>query len=734
VKKALLMVLIACDAGEHRAARDRYNEGVALLAKSDYDAAEKALIDARSQAGVDPPLRFRAAYDLGIAYAMDADKAKGGVGQEPDLEKALQLEQQAVSWFADAVRLDPKDADATKNLAIARARVQAISDDLLKDQSRLEKRLDALIGSQRGLVVESRTAAAQQKNQKNPLAQQQAMAKLADDERGIVAEAGVIGDLAGDEIDSIGKKPEDKRSDEEKVRVVQLKNLDAYLTDARGKIAEARRKLQALDAPLAVDRADAALTALKRAREQLLDPITVMKQLAQDELALVQETKQLQELTSLTSGSNAGPVPAWLAGKAQGDRQGAVRERLEEVRARFAAGVEHAAEATQPKDTGGQSVAAPGMDPKQAKMMERVKAALPSVIEASAAMDKAHDALRDEHLDQAGDREQAALLALFNAIEQFSDLKQTIELAYGEQQGIGQALGDDAKARDVGQSVKRNLVRLERLKGLIADEVAQIDPKKDEKGEQKQQLAYAETLRGQAADAIGKLDKALGTPGAKADAAEAEQKLAELRKLFFSVIEHLQQLIRDQGETHDQTAAASADDDFARAPKLPGLIDREGDHDKMAKAIADALAAQADAAGKQPQQPAQPGAPNPKTLAAAADEVKLSRNDMADASATLTKAKTAQQSMTLDPATKSEEKALEHLMNALKLLQPPKQNKDQDKNKQDQQQQDKDKNKDKQDQQQQQQQGGAGQRARDEDAKRQKRRGQPQSEPVDQDW
>jgi len=101
----------------------------------------------------------------------------------------------------------------------------------------------------------------------DPLAQQAALAKLADRERGIVAEAGVITDLAADEIDTIGKKPDDKRSDQEKARVVQLKNLDLYLIEARNKIADARRKLQELAAEDGVARAEDALNpAQARAR------------------------------------------------------------------------------------------------------------------------------------------------------------------------------------------------------------------------------------------------------------------------------------------------------------------------------------------------------------------------------------------------------------------------------------------------------------------------------------
>ena len=61
MKRALILAAIAsCAPAEHRDAREKYNEGVAALAKSDFDAAEKALVDARSRAGVDPDLRFRA--------------------------------------------------------------------------------------------------------------------------------------------------------------------------------------------------------------------------------------------------------------------------------------------------------------------------------------------------------------------------------------------------------------------------------------------------------------------------------------------------------------------------------------------------------------------------------------------------------------------------------------------------------------------------------------------------
>ena len=116
----LLVILAACTRGEHRDARAKYNAGVGLLAKGDFDGAEKALLEARSNAGVDPELRYRAAYDLGMAYAAHSDKVKND--QDKDLAKALELEQQAVSWFGDAAKLRKDSTDAQANLATVRAR------------------------------------------------------------------------------------------------------------------------------------------------------------------------------------------------------------------------------------------------------------------------------------------------------------------------------------------------------------------------------------------------------------------------------------------------------------------------------------------------------------------------------------------------------------------------------------------------------------------------------------
>ncbi len=450
-------------------------------------------------------------------------------------------------------------------------------------------------------------------------------------------------------------------------------------------------------------------------------------------------------------------VPAWLEPPALGDRQGTLHDRLEEIRARLQATVDSA---DKPQATQGSGAEPPKLTAEQAKLIEHLKVALPHVGDASTAMGHARESLAGTQLADAQKAEREALDALAKAIEEFADLKQTIELAYGTQQQLVALLSPEGsdklppaeRAQDTKDALDGNIGRMDRIKDQLVEQTQQLaaqaqqieakaagsgsaapDPKQVEAAKQqleqaKQQLAAAESLRGEAATALGELGTAIKQnkdPLAKAKL--AEDKLAELRKLFFSVIEHLQELVREQGETRDQTAKADSEDDFTREPELPNLAQHEGQHGDMAQAIADALAKQADAAQKQPPQQG----PDAKALSAAADEVRQGKIDMTNAKGTLDKAVTTKtQSVALKPAVDSEAKAIEHLKKALELLQPPQK---QDQNKQDQQQQQQQQQQQKQDKQQ--QQGGAGQRARDDDAKRQREKQQHgKSEPVDQDW
>src|SRR5262249_20645834 len=113
-------------------------------------------------------------------------------------------------------------------------------------------------------------------------------------------------------------------------------------------------------------------------------------------------------------------VPAWLAPIAIASRQNGLKERIQEGGGPLQAGGDHAGKPGAQKQPG----------PPPAHKIQRIKAALPPLGDASAAMDRAHQALVGHRMKPAQDAEGEALLALTNAIEQFADLKQTIELAY----------------------------------------------------------------------------------------------------------------------------------------------------------------------------------------------------------------------------------------------------------------------------------------------------------------
>ena len=174
--------------------------------------------------------------------------------------------------------------------------------------------------------------------------------------------------------------------------------------------------------------------------------------------------------------------------------------------------------------------------------------------------------------------------------------------------------------------------------------------------------------------------------------------------------------------------------------QLPGLIEREGQHAQLAEAIAQALAAQADAANQQGAQPPQGGGgPTPQALGQAATEVRNALGSMQDASTTLTQARDQAQQMSVDigPALAAQQTAIDHLEAALRLLQPPQQQQDQKNDQQDQQDQQQQDQQQKDQQQQSAEQQLQQVREREAQRERDKREREQQAggnDPVDKDW
>ena len=700
--------------------RTRYNTAIEEFGSGAIESAVEGFLTARDEAGADVELRYRSAFNLGVALAARADAEQI---EEP--ERAIETLRTSAAWFNDAIRLAPgADEDARVNLEVVLRRIQQLADQLNQGNA-LEARLDRIIDDQRGLrdsvrglyaAIESEGAGAE------PVGFQREFEELATLERTLLAEAGSIGDLAAEERALIEAKDEAERTETEQIRGFQLDALNAWLEQARQSLSDARRRLRRLEAERAHGRADAALAELKRAREQLLDPVTVLRRVAQDQTLLLTHTQALALLESgnlrLDTRNEAVAVPpAWLSAEHLGDRQDDVSARTGEVLARFGAGA------------GNEAIELPpDASPEQRRLIESVREAVPLLRSALAAMRDTEVALATASLGSAAQSEREALRMLFRAIERFSGLRDLIELAYADQtqavalltpgeEGTPLAeLTTEERARAVGETVDANLDRLERLEGLLADERAAVEnagaagpDAQDEAGGQNdqtgqtdeaglqaeiQRFELAEQLRAGAAEALEELDAAIADAagGIQTEplrlASEALASIEELRRLFFNIVEHLRELLAGQADTYDRTAALGieAEADQAGDELAAGLglaTERQNEHAGTAQLLTQALFEQADAAGASagtdPVAAAGAGQPPAEQLAAAAEKVRGATGSMQSAGVGLADAAgdDAAALPEFEPILGDQLQAMVHLENAIRLLQPPEQQQDQ---------------------------------------------------------
>ena len=706
--------------------RGEYNLGLARLRAGDATTAAAAFLTARDEAGPDPELRYRAAFNLGLALAAQADFSSanaaqppaddaGGNGQAP-LEEVIDLLRQSAAWFNDAVRLAPAgDDDARVNLELISRRILQLADQL-NEGDKLERRLDRLIDDQRGARDQARQllgAVGEQGASAEPLGFKTDFEALASRERMLMAEVGDGIDLATEERLFIEQAPAAERTPEQQARAHRLAAVTDYLERARQSLSDARRRLRRLQGERAHRRADAALAELKRAREQLRDPVTVLNAVARDESELILHTAVLAAF-----GAGAGTLeeapPAWLTAKHLRDRQ-------EDAAARTG-GVLGIFEAMLMAEAGAEAGA------EEARVRAAVGEAAPVLERGLAHMRDALRALEDGDARNALPAENAALLALRDAIELFADAKGLIELAYAGQRNVvalltppapsepdaaaaargrrgalGKSELDEAeRSKLLGDLVFAGQRRLSRLGPLLAQDrdaattAAQADEQAKQAAEQRYQLA--EKLRADAEDGLARLAAALDKLAAGGDAdaarANAEETLAiveQLRRLFFNIAEHLQALHAEQAQTHDQTATTQFESTVDKLDTLPAelgrLAERQARHTALGEQLAAALAGQADAAAATSADASASadagasgaaGAPNGEQIGQAADEVRQAAARMTSAATMLADAaaKAGAMSPELEPTLADQTAAMEHLENALRALAPPNQRPD----------------------------------------------------------
>ena len=679
-------------------ARAQYNRGLDHFEAADYEAAATEFLAARDNAGPDPELRYRAAFNLGMSLAAQVgfgapppteDPAAAPETSEapsPDPEQVIDTLRQSAAWFNDAVRLAPPgDDDARINLELVSKWILQLADQL-NQGNRLEARLDRLIDDQRGLRDQVRrllTDVAAEQAGTEPVGFTTEFESLASRERMLMAEAGDVIDLAAEEQLYIEQTPEEQRPPDQQSRAYQLAAMASYLERARQSLSDARRRLRRLEGERGHRRADAALAELKRAREQLLDPVTVLNAVVRDEQELITHTGVLAAFADRAI-SLEQEAPGWLTDKHLAERQEDIGVRTGGILSRFEAVAASDPSTIELADEGGRRVMAAATE------------AVPLLEDGLAGMRAAIAALESADPAAALPEQNRAVAAVAEAIELFADVKSMIELAYGAQQAVVGLLTPGEESEDetlpvadrvavAGKYITDNRRRIERLKNLLEEEAAA-----GEAGEQDEQARtalaqryeLAEVLRARAAGSLATLASNVAdgaVDDARAGAAETLGYLEELRRLFFSIVEHVAALLADQGDTHDRTATLQAESSAAMgdefAPALGAAADRQGRHAQMGDQLAAALAQQADAVA-QPNTTGQaaPGDPAAgERLAKAAEEVRKAGGRMLSAATMLADGagRATTMSPDLEPALEDQLAAMEHLENALEELVPP---------------------------------------------------------------
>ena len=713
--------------------RTAYNQALAVL-DTNHQQAETLLAQARRDSGTDAELRFCATYNLGWVAVRRADQSL-----KDNPEQALAQLRAAADWFQEAVRLRPDSRDARHNLEVLLRRLLELADSLRKKDDRdLAQRLDALIEAQRRVLVETGSLVQDLAGNQKPDTQDRLRGdfrRLSVDQRKVLSDSESFAASARQELDALQAKKDEQRAPQEELRAAQLSGLLQFVDRANQRMGQARSHMRSQQPERAFRRAAAALWELKRARDQLRHPVEVLG-------VLLADATQLAAHTSLLAASRrAAPAakqplpqpPAWLTADYLQETQQSVNERTGELVSLLQAGVEGQSQ----RPAGPPTAQQQKEQAASQRFLDMVRQAMPFLRQAVASLEAAGDKLASGKLDEAVEQQFAAIASLQEARERFLDLRGLIEWTYAREAQIQDLLADpkdqpppDPAERAVAakQLQEQNLERAARLDKAIAEELRDLPPaasqgssaapskEESETGAARQRLELArpllEAARSEMSAAAASLGKLPTTPRAAHGESAAEAKpaagdpasppapLAEprghveraldqlqaLRRLFFSVVEHLRETVQRQAELNDDTESAAA-----LAPSAAGqpqartgpLAARQTELQTIATEIAKALAEQA----RQPQ--SAPAGKEPATQGPAKDPQQPQQHQqmLQQIGSLLAKAsglvaagaeqmQQAAESLSTDPpqwkpARERQDAALKGLAEALALLVPP---------------------------------------------------------------
>ena len=713
--------------------RERFNRANAALASGELVTAATLLREARREAPDDPELRFAATYNLGVTAVAQADAQ-----QEGDKEAALTALHEAADWFREAVGMRPDDDAPRHNLEVTLRRALILADEIAQtEEGKIEDVLDGLITSQRERSLVS-AALLEEVVRYGELASAERLESAfhaeATAQRLLLSEGDELAERIVHERDAIMNMSEETRAPGEALRAAQLEGTLVYLDSALDRMGQTRRQLRQSRAERAYRRSAAALGELKRARDQLRDPVEQVGVLLEEVGGLIRSTTALVSKARPISENASGDreadarVPAFLTTESLGKEGQRLEERVSELGSRLGSAADQAAAApsevppSQPPEQGEPSPA-----DREALKQALIEAA-PLVVAAGASLSKATTEIEAGLLLDALGAESDAGKQLAEAQEAFFDLDQLLEVAYQDQSRLTSFVLEENGPIDRSELAPalrdlqtKNTARATRLVDLLArrgaTRIAEIEAAVEQSGgapspdpespdpvamEQQrfevagQLLALAEGAMRETSD--GLLPNVPLWEEVGGASARARDHLDAIRTLFFTLVEHLRRLARDQVNLGDDTqealalsvtesgttegeradvdtaadgvGSASQESTASSAPRGPDTTERlralDGEQaslEERAGTIADVLLEQATSA---PVEAEAQGQPNRDTLRRAADHVASAQLSMRD-----TRSIFGDPTGALPPATELQKQAVTELAAALALLEPP---------------------------------------------------------------
>lgn len=683
--------------------RQTYNSALALL-EQDVDKADKLLIEARRAARTDGEVRFRASYNLGWIEVQRCNK----IVEENPLE-GLEHLQTAANHFRDAIRLRPDHRDSRHNLEVVLRRIIQLNDALQKKVEKdLAGQLDELINRQRQLWSSVGGLVEGTAGESDPSSidrYRSEFRRIAVDQRQILGDTQRTTESAHRELDALKAKKPDELQKADQLRLAQLTYLVRYASQAQQRMGQTRSQLRRSESQRAFRRAAASLIELKRARDQLRNPIEILSVILADAIALARQTQTFVSSKVPDDAAEPLPTPKWLTRDYLQDEQLQVTERTSELAERLKVVADQDATRStneQPPDS------------QTKTLLENIGKAAPLIAKAVDAFQLADGALADKSEDQVLEKQEIGIRNLMEAAELFFDMRRLIEVMYTDEKVsqlmlsqedpaltentelLSGALGIQDRNLDRGSRLAEQFEsELERL--LVQQGNGQRTPQDDQQQAsqleaQKRRLETAKEILDKVRQELTNARKELteltqnsdpiqedlrkeSLAAAKDAATRTVDHLSELRRLFFSVVEHLRDTAQRQAQLNDETEPLAAEPDIENAQQQAGpLAERQRELESISGEIARALEQQA----SQPP-PMQPGAAQDNQQQALAAEATRRLSEAADhvsaAQSMMNKAIKSFEEERLEPKPirKSQDEALEELVQALSLLVPPEQ-------------------------------------------------------------